>query len=58
VYHGSCTTGKKNWRAELFEACAGDLRQPLVKPEVDTKVHPASVSASPCIEADRERAFL
>jgi len=22
VYHGSCTTGKKNWRAELFEACA------------------------------------
>jgi len=25
---------------------------------MDTKVHPASVSASPCIEAMLERAFL
>jgi len=57
VYEGSCTTGKKNGGAELFEICARELRQPMVKPGVDTKVHPGYISASPCIEGELGRAF-
>jgi len=50
--------GKKNWGAELFEVCARELRQPVVKPGVDTKVHPGYISASPCYRRRAGKSFL